>query len=123
GAEPMAVCLGRSSRRRHHGCARTAVRRRAPHAEGPMSANGRSGNGRSAVVIGAGHNGLTCALFLQRAGYRVTVVERMDRPGGLCAPVDVHPGYTLPGLLHESGLARRSVTDALGLAKHGLTYH
>lgn len=77
---------------------------------------------KKAVVVGAGHNGLTTAVFLQQAGYAVTVVERMDRPGGLCAPVSVHPGYTLPGLLHETGHVRRHVTDALGLEKHGLCF-
>ena len=41
-----------------------------------------SGNGRSAVVLGAGIAGLVSAYELQRAGYRVTVLEARDRIGG-----------------------------------------
>ena len=41
-----------------------------------------SGNGRSVVVLGAGIAGLVAAYELQRAGYRVTVLEARDRIGG-----------------------------------------
>ena len=36
------------------------------------------------VVIGAGINGLVAAHYLRRAGCRVTMLERADRPGGAC---------------------------------------
>ena len=39
--------------------------------------------GFDAAVIGAGHNGLTCAAYLARAGLKVLVVERHDSVGGL----------------------------------------
>jgi phytoene dehydrogenase-like protein len=35
-----------------------------------------------AIVVGAGHNGLVCALYLQRAGWRVAVLEANDEIGG-----------------------------------------
>ena len=35
-----------------------------------------------AIVIGAGHNGLTNAAFLQKAGLRVLMVEKNDYIGG-----------------------------------------
>src|SRR5580704_15095385 len=36
------------------------------------------------VVVGGGHNGLTAAAYLARAGYQVLVLERRDRLGGAC---------------------------------------
>lgn len=59
-----------------------------------------------AIVIGAGHNGLAAALRLAKEGRRVLVLERRDRPGGLCAAEEFHPGYVVPGLLHDTGSVR-----------------
>ena len=36
------------------------------------------------VVVGGGHNGLTAAAYLARAGRRVLVLERRERLGGAC---------------------------------------
>ncbi len=46
------------------------------------------------AVVGAGPGGLTCALELRRKGYKVTIFEAMDRPGGLL--VSAIPAYRLP---------------------------
>ena len=46
-------------------------------------------NTSDVIVIGAGHNGLTCAGYLARAGLRVTVLEARDVVGG--AVVTRHP--------------------------------
>lgn len=72
------------------------------------------------VVIGAGHNGLTAACVLARAGRRVLVVERRDITGGLCASEEFHPGYRTPGLLHDTAQVRPGVVEALRLDQHGL---
>ncbi|MBW2714483.1 MAG: NAD(P)-binding protein, partial [Deltaproteobacteria bacterium] len=75
-----------------------------------------------AIVIGAGHNGLVVGLLLARAGRKVTIVEQRDVVGGLCAASEIHPGYTVPGLLHDTTGVRRDVANALGLSKFGLEF-
>ena len=45
------------------------------------------------VIIGAGHNGLTCAAYLAMAGLRVKVVERRKVVGGAAVTEEFHPGF------------------------------
>ena len=46
------------------------------------------------VVIGAGHNGLTLAAYLARAGLKIAVVERNPHIGGGCTTEEpALPGY------------------------------
>jgi phytoene dehydrogenase-like protein len=75
-----------------------------------------------AIVIGAGHNGLVAGLYLAKAGRKVTIVERRGDAGGLCAATEFHPGYTVPGVLHDTTGVRRKVIDELDLARHGLQF-
>ncbi len=72
------------------------------------------------VVIGAGHNGLTAAGVLAKAGRSALVLERRDVVGGLCASEEFHPGYRTPGLLHDTMQVRQAVVDLLRLDQHGL---
>ena len=75
-----------------------------------------------AIVVGAGHNGLTCACYLAKAGLKVLVLERYQDIGGMTLTEEL----TLPGFksdVHASGyqLANLSpVPGELGLEKHGL---
>src|SRR5262245_55079121 len=75
-----------------------------------------------AIVVGAGHNGLTCACYLARAGLKVLVLEQYQSVGGMTLTEEL----TLPGFwsdVHASGyqLANLSpVPQELGLARHGL---
>lgn len=73
-----------------------------------------------AVVIGAGHNGLVCAGYLAKAGMRVMVLERRDRPGGVADTAEIAPGFRAPVAAHTVGRLRRSVVRDLGLERHGL---
>lgn len=72
------------------------------------------------VVVGAGHNGLTTAALLSRAGRRVLVVERRDAVGGLAGPVEFFPGYRTAGMLHDHGHVRADIARELNLSAHGL---
>ena len=53
--------------------------------------------GYDAIVIGAGHNGLVCAIELARAGWSVLLLERNDAVGGALRSGEV----TQPGLVHD----------------------
>ena len=46
-----------------------------------------------AIVVGAGHNGLTTACYLAKAGLKVLVVERNDYIGGATVSRELHPGW------------------------------
>ncbi|TMK76423.1 MAG: FAD-dependent oxidoreductase, partial [Actinobacteria bacterium] len=73
-----------------------------------------------AAVIGAGHNGLVTAAYLARGGYRVLVLERRDKVGGILADIVLGPGLKAPALTQTVGRLRPSVIRDLRLAAHGL---
>jgi phytoene dehydrogenase-like protein len=68
------------------------------------------GSGRT-IVIGAGHNGLTAAFYLARAGRRPLVLERGSVVGGGAVTGEIAPGFRCPTLSHEERLHRRIVVD------------
>jgi phytoene dehydrogenase-like protein len=68
------------------------------------------GSGRT-IVIGAGHNGLTAAFYLAKAGRRPLVLERRSVVGGGALTEEIAPGFRCPTLSHEERLHRRIVVD------------
>jgi phytoene dehydrogenase-like protein len=73
------------------------------------------------VVIGGGHNGLTCAAYLARAGLTVKVVERRSVVGGAAVTEEFHPGFRNSICSYVVSLLNRKVIDDLELHRHGLT--
>src|SRR6201995_4330104 len=72
------------------------------------------------VIIGAGHNGLTCAAYLAMAGLRVTVVERRKVVGGAAVTEEFHPGFRNSVAAYTVSLLNPKVIADLKLAEHGL---
>src|SRR5436190_9639766 len=73
-----------------------------------------------ALVIGAGHNGLTCACYLAAAGLSVTVVERRAVVGGAAVTEEFHPGFRNSTASYTVSLLNPKVIRDLRLAEHGL---
>src|ERR1700761_4497432 len=72
------------------------------------------------VIIGAGHNGLTCAAYLAMAGLRVTVVERRKVVGGAAVTEEFHPGFRNSVAAYTVSLLNPKVITDLKLADQGL---
>ncbi len=68
-----------------------------------------------ALIIGAGHNGLTTAFYLAQAGHAVTVLERRGVVGGCAVTEEFAPGFRAP-LANALGPLRSSVARDMGLA-------
>ena len=73
-----------------------------------------------AIVIGAGHNGLTCAAYLGMAGLRVRVVERRGVVGGAAVTEEFHPGFRNSTAAYAVSLLQPKVIGDLKLHEHGL---
>ncbi|WP_164937908.1 phytoene desaturase family protein [Bradyrhizobium guangxiense] len=72
------------------------------------------------VIIGAGHNGLTCAAYLAMAGLRVRVVERRKVVGGAAVTEEFHPGFRNSVAAYTVSLLNPQVARDLKLTEQGL---
>ncbi|HEY7242792.1 MAG TPA: NAD(P)/FAD-dependent oxidoreductase [Xanthobacteraceae bacterium] len=72
------------------------------------------------VVVGGGHNGLTCAAYLARAGLKVKVVERRHIVGGAAVTEEFLPGFRNSTAAYTVSLLNPRVIADLGLAANGL---
>jgi phytoene dehydrogenase-like protein len=75
-----------------------------------------------AIVVGAGHNGLTAAAYLARAGRQVLVVEARERIGGACTLEETWPGYRVSPCAYLAGLLHPVVIEELQLRRRGFRW-
>ncbi|HTL92260.1 MAG TPA: NAD(P)/FAD-dependent oxidoreductase [Steroidobacteraceae bacterium] len=82
----------------------------------------RAANGAAydALIIGGGHNGLTCSAYLAAAGLRVAVLERRSVVGGAAVTEEFHPGFRNSVASYTVSLLNPKVIRDLELARHGL---
>jgi len=73
-----------------------------------------------AIVIGGGHNGLTAAAYLARAGLSTLVLERREIVGGCCVTEEIAPGCRVSTTSYIASMLRPEVIQDLRLAEHGL---
>ncbi|KAL3863107.1 hypothetical protein ACJMK2_004882 [Sinanodonta woodiana] len=73
-----------------------------------------------AVVVGAGHNGLVSAAYLQKAGWNVCVLERRHLIGGAAVTEEIIPGFKFSRASYVLSLLRPQIFKDLELKKYGL---
>ncbi len=85
-----------------------------------MTANHAGGASYDAIVVGAGHNGLTAAAYLARAGLATLVLERRAIVGGACVTEEIAPGCRASTTSYIASMLRPEVIRDLDLPRHGL---
>ena len=73
----------------------------------------------NAIVVGGGHNGLTCAAYLARAGRKVLVLERRHLVGGATVTEELVPGFKYSACSYVVSLLRPWIIRDLDLPRHG----
>ena len=86
----------------------------------PGGKHGPSRSSYDAVIIGGGHNGLTCAAHLAKAGRDVLVLERRHVLGGAAVSEELYPGFTFSVCSYVVSLFRPRIIRELQLERHGL---
>jgi phytoene dehydrogenase-like protein len=73
-----------------------------------------------AIIIGAGHNGLTNGAYLARAGLDVLVVEKNPYIGGASVSRELHEGWIYSNCSYVCSMMRQAIHRDLNLTRHGL---
>src|SRR4051812_32613159 len=73
-----------------------------------------------AIVIGAGHNGLTCAYYLAKRGLKVAVLEGAGTVGGAAVTDEFLPGFRNSAASYTVSLLQPKVIRDMELKRHGL---
>ncbi|WP_420137883.1 phytoene desaturase family protein [Sphingomonas sp.] len=72
------------------------------------------------LIVGAGHNGLTCAFYLAKAGLKVRMLERRAIVGGAAVTEEFHPGFRNSVASYTVSLLQPKVIADMGLHERGL---
>ena len=73
-----------------------------------------------AIIIGGGHNGLTNAAYLAKAGLDVMVLEKNDFIGGASVTREMHEGWHYSSASYVCSMLRQALHRDLDLSRHGL---
>jgi phytoene dehydrogenase-like protein len=73
-----------------------------------------------AIIVGGGHNGLTAAAYLARAGLSTIVFERREIIGGCCVTEEIAPGCRASTTSYIASMFRPTIIRDLDLGGHGL---
>ena len=77
-------------------------------------------NNYDAIIVGAGHNGLTNAAYLAKAGLNVVVLEKNDYIGGAAVSRELHKGWIYSSCSYVCSMMRQALHRDLDLGRHGL---
>jgi phytoene dehydrogenase-like protein len=80
---------------------------------------GRMAESVDAIVVGGGHNGLTCAAYLAKAGMKPLVLERRGLVGGAAVTEEPWPGFRVSSLSYVQSLMPPRIIRELELPKRG----
>ncbi len=73
-----------------------------------------------AIIIGAGHNGLTCGYYLAKKGLKVAILEAAGTVGGAAVTDEFLPGFRNSAASYTVSLLQPKVIRDMDLARHGL---
>ena len=82
-------------------------------------APGRGPRSYDAIIVGGGHNGLTTAAYLARAGMKVICLERRDILGGACVTEELWPGARVSRCSYVVSMLQPKIVSDLRLADFG----
>ncbi len=75
-----------------------------------------------AIIVGGGHNGLTCGAYLARAGLKTLVLERRSIVGGAAVTEEITPGFRASTFSYIMGHVHPKVIAELELSRYGLEH-